>query len=117
MADTAGKVYAKAFLNHKGGKQMADNLPRGRQKNVTGQGAGVHRRGSGTGAGPVGSGSYMSSSGGTGTSGGGKRSGGRPSLLTIIIILAVMMMGGGGALSGLLGGGGAQPAQPRHPGS
>ena len=91
---------------------MADNLPRGRQKNVTGQGAGVHRRGSGTGAGPVGSGSSMSSSGAPGPAGGGKRSGGRPSLLTIIIILAVMMMGGGGALTGLLGGGGAQPAQP-----
>ena len=90
------------------------NLPRGRQKNVTGQGNGVHRRGSGTGAGPVGSGSFMSS-GGSSSSGGGKRSGGSPSLLTIIIILAVMMMGGGGALSGMFGGSGGQTVPTTTP--
>ncbi len=50
--------------------------PRGREKHVTGGGSGVHRRGSGLGTGPVGSGSFAggrrpSSSGGQHFSGGG----------------------------------------------
>ncbi len=38
------------------------NIPRERQKNVTGQGAGVHKRGDGLGTGPVGNGSAMGGS-------------------------------------------------------
>ena len=83
---------------------MEQNRPRGREKNVTGQGAGVNRRGSGTGQGQVGSGSHISSPS-TGSSGGPKRSGGSPSLIGIIIAIIVILMGGGGAMSGLLGGG------------
>ena len=33
---------------------MENNRPRGREKNVTGPGKGVHKRGSGLGTGPVG---------------------------------------------------------------
>ncbi len=84
---------------------MADNRPRGRQKNVTGQGTGVHRRGEGLGTGPVGSGSGGSASGGRGQ-GGGKRSGGTRGGLPLIALLLIALLGGGGGLSSLLGGGG-----------
>ncbi|MBR6381618.1 MAG: peptidase C11 [Lachnospiraceae bacterium] len=85
--------------------------PRGRQKNITGQGASVSRRGSGTGAGHVGSGSFMGSGGSrpgsSGVSGGPVRSGGgRGKLFMIIVILFLVLGGGGGGLASLLGGGG-----------
>ncbi len=82
---------------------MADNnRPRGREKHVTGEGAGVHRRGEGTGQGQVGSGSYMSSGG---NSSGNRSSGGNSfGGLRIIIILAVLLLGGGGGLTTMLGG-------------
>ena len=90
---------------------MPDNRPKGRERNVTGQSAGVHRRGEGLGTGPVGSGSSptgQSSGGGPRgySSGGGTRaSGGRSPLLIIIIIVAVLVFGGGGGLLNILGGG------------
>jgi len=80
------------------------NAPRGREKNVTGAGKGVHKRGSGLGTGPVGSGSHFSSGGG----GGSNRSGGGGSKLGLIIVIAVVLLGGGGGgLSALLGGSGS----------
>ena len=82
---------------------MADNRPRGRKRNVTGQGTGVHLRGDGLGTGPVGSGTVPggSSSGG----GGGQRNGRGMGGLPLIVILIIALLGGGGSLSGLLGGG------------
>ena len=75
--------------------------PRRREKNVTGSGNGVHKRGEGLGTGPVGSGSGMgngSGSGGSQRSGGGGR-------LGLIIAVVVMLLGGGGGLGAFLGGG------------
>ncbi len=88
---------------------MADNnRPRGREKHVTGQSSGVHRRGEGLGTGPVGNGprpSGGSRSSGSGN-GGPKRSGGggKSPLAIIIGLLVVALGGGGGALSMLSGG-------------
>ena len=98
---------------------MSDNnRPRGREKNVTGQGKSVYKRGEGLGTGPVGSQSgYEGRPGTTGaqqdsrpqqqrtTRGGGK------SLIAIILALLLGGGGGGALLSGLLGGGGStQPS-------
>ena len=90
------------------------NAPRGREKNYTGQGKSVYKRGDGLGTGPVGNaGGYQGRPGTTGGStgsGGGNRAGGRRSPLLLIIIAAVVLLGGGGAgLGGLLGGGSAEP--------
>ncbi|MCR4588733.1 MAG: peptidase C11, partial [Lachnospiraceae bacterium] len=86
---------------------MADK-PRARQKNVTGQGAGVHKRGDGLGTGPVGSGSSVnpSTGGGSGSQRGSGSSllGGR-SKLPLLLVIAVLLLGGGGGLTSLLGGG------------
>ena len=86
---------------------MASNRPRGREKNVTGQGKDIKRRESGLGTGPVGSsGGYQGRPGG-GNSGGQRDSGGRSSgggLLKIIIIVAALLFGGGSGLGSLLGG-------------
>ena len=81
---------------------MADNRPRGRKRNVTGQGTGVHLRGDGLGTGPVGSGK-VPGSGSTG--GGGQRNGRGIGGLPLIIVIIIALLGGGGSLSGLLGGG------------
>ncbi|MBR6526671.1 MAG: peptidase C11 [Lachnospiraceae bacterium] len=78
------------------------NRPRSREKRVTGGSAGVHKRGSGLGTGPVGGG-Y--SGRGSGASGGGMRSGGGRSPLSIIIILIIALLGGGGSMAGIFGGG------------
>ena len=103
---------------------MAPNRPRGRQKNVTGAGKSVHRRGSGLGTGPVGSagrgqgvtGGSFGTSRPTGTSRGTVRSGGMSKL---IVLLLVLLLGGGGGLTTLLGGSGGenyeQPYQPQYP--
>jgi hypothetical protein len=94
-----------------------NNRPLGRKKNVTGQSAGVHRRGEGLGTGPVGN-----RPGGSARPGGSPGQGGRQrndssgsqrssggfglgKLLPIIIIGAILIFGGG-KLSGLFGGGG-----------
>ena len=105
---------------------MAVNRPRGRQKNVTGQGKGVRRRGSGLGTGPVGSsGGYQgrpgrkvdsgSFGGGSGSSnlGGGHRvtrSGG--GLSKIIMIIIVLLFAGGGGIGSLFSGGGMDIGSP-----
>ncbi len=88
---------------------MPDNRPQGRERKVTGQGAGVHRRGEGLGTGPVGSGSNPSGQQNTGSgrsysTGSSNRAGGRRgSPLLIIIILALLIFGGGGGLGNMLG--------------
>ena len=66
---------------------MADNRPRGRKRNVTGQGTGVHLRGDGLGTGPVGSGTVPggSSSGGGGGQRNGRGMGGLPLIVILII--------------------------------
>ena len=79
---------------------MADNRPRGRKRNVTGQGSGVHLRGDGLGTGPVGSGSS-----GRRGSGGGQRNGRGMGGLPLIVLIIIALLGGGGSLGGLLGGG------------
>lgn len=96
---------------------MAPNRPRGRQKNVTGAGKPIRRRGSGLGTGPVGgAGRGQGISGGSSgfsprpTSsrpvGSGRRnatrSGGGMSKLIILVLL--LLFGGGSGLTGLLGG-------------
>ncbi|MCR5295208.1 MAG: peptidase C11 [Lachnospiraceae bacterium] len=87
--------------------------PTGRKTNVTSGGSGVHRRGSGLGSGPVGSG-HMGGSGSSGSGGQGpRRSKGGFSPLMLIIALAVALFGGGGGLmSGLLGGSGGSSYDP-----
>ena len=96
---------------------MPDNRPKGRQRNVTGQASGIHRRGEGLGTGPVGSGSNPSgqqqSGSQRGYSTGGTRAGGKSPLL-IIIIIAVLLFGGGGGLGSVLGlfGGGSGTSSP-----
>ena len=86
--------------------------PRGREKNITGMGKDIFRRGSGMGTGPVGNaGGYggrgYGGHGGDSTSGGGQNrsGGGGGSLLKIILALIILLSGGGAGLSGLLGGG------------
>ena len=94
---------------------MADNRPRSREKRVTGQSAGVHRRGEGLGTGPVGSGSRPSGGSSGGSSGGPKRSGGGRSPMGIIIGLLVLLLGGGGGAMTMLNGGGSDsPAQTQQ---
>jgi len=88
----------------------AGQRPRGREKNITGAGKGVYRRGSGLGTGRVGkadgySGRGGASGGGFGggsTRGSGKK-GGKGGLLAL---LAVLLLGGGGY--GVLGGDGGE---------
>ena len=94
---------------------MAPNRPRGRQKNITGTGKPIRRRGSGLGTGPVGgsgrgagigggSSGNFSSGGSFRPTGSGKRttrSGGGMSKLIILILF--LLLGGGGGLTGLLG--------------
>ena len=92
-----------------------DNRPQGREKNVTGHGNGVSRRGSGLGTGPVGnSGGYSGRtprSGGSGPSRGSGGSGG--GLLRTIVLIAALLGGGAGATSFL--GGGSEQAYPVQP--
>ncbi len=111
---------------------MADNRqPRQREKNVTGQGNKVARRGEGTGSGPVGQGSALSGNGGNGGSGGSgggasgraggsglgllsslaggsgsSGGGGKGGLIIAVIAIVVLLLGGGKGLGSLLGGGG-----------
>ncbi len=103
---------------------MAPNRPRGRQRNVSGTGKSMSRRGSGLGTGPVGNkGGYQgrpSGSGGSGLGGsqnrtggsslgGGKRySGGNTTrsggggIMKFIIIALVLLLGGGSGVGSLL---------------
>ena len=82
----------------------------GRQKKVTDNSKGVHRRGEGLGTGPVGradgyAGRKGQSSGSGRSSGDGTRAGGLGGGKLLIIILILLLGGGGGGLSALLGGG------------
>lgn len=93
--------------------QGTPNGPRGREKNITGPGKGVERRGEGLGTGPVGhsngyeakkqttqnSRGFYTSSTSTSSNTGRAKSGG---LLKIIIVL-VILLGGGGGIAGILG--------------
>ena len=87
---------------------MPANRPRGREKNISGQGKDIKRRGSGLGSGPVGSrpagrpgaSAPQNSAGGRAVT----RSGG--GLSKIIILLLVVLFGGGGGLGSMLLGGG-----------
>ena len=88
----------------------------GRQKNVTGQGKPIEKRGEGLGSGPVGRqegyhgrGNPSPSSGGSQGGGGPVRSSGGRKGGIIAIILALLLGGGGFGLSGLLGGGNETP--------
>ncbi len=99
--------------------------PRSRQRNVSGAGKGISRRGSGLGTGRVGSsGGYSGRPGRTGGSGGGNSGGGFSSgggyrghggrvtrssggsIFKIIILILVLLFGGGSGLSGIFSGGG-----------
>jgi hypothetical protein len=91
----------------KGTSIMDNNRPRGRERNVTGPGKTVQKRGEGLGGGPVGEagrGSSRETSSGT-RSTGTRRVGG----VQLIILLLVALLGGGGGLTALLGG---QPGSP-----
>ena len=81
---------------------MSENRPRGREKNVTGQGKDIKRRGEGLGTGPVGSSRNDSSNDGENVT----RSGG--GISKIIVMLLVLLLGGGGGIGSLLFGGGTQ---------
>lgn len=86
---------------------MDNNRPRGRERNVTGPGKTVQKRGEGLGGGPVGEagrGSSRQTSSGT-RSTGTRRVGGTQ----LIVLLLVALLGGGGGLTALLGG---QPSSP-----
>ena len=107
------------------------NRPRGRDKNITGQGKSVFRRGSGNGGGPVGgpsmngrpsasSGSGSSNNqsrpGGFGRSSGGvtRAGGSKGGIIAIIVAVVALLGGGGGVLGGLFGGGNSTPTPPQN---
>ena len=78
---------------------MDNNRPRGRERNVTGPGKTVQKRGEGLGGGPVGEagrGSSRQTSSGT-RSTGTRRVGG----IQLIVLLLVALLGGGGGLAAL----------------
>ena len=97
---------------------MAANAPRGRQRNVTGAGKSINRRGSGLGTGPVGSsggyggrpgGGNKRPTGGSSFGGGRKNSGGNVTrsggggMMKFIIIALVLLLGGGTGVGSFLG--------------
>jgi len=98
------------------------NKPFGREKNVTGAGKGVHKRGDGLGTGQVGKGGRPGGSGSGGSqqgfsggqggqrgTSGGQRSSSSMGKSPIIIIIALVaaLFGGGGSALGLFGGSGS----------
>ena len=86
------------------GQTMDNNRPRGREKNVTGPGKTVQKRGEGLGTGPVGNAEGYSDRGQSSGSGGGKRGGGSGGAGKLIALLLVALLGGGGGLTAFLGG-------------
>lgn len=85
---------------------MDQKRPRGREKHVTGNSTGVHKRGDGLGTGPVGSSNgYSGRKGSSGSGSGHTRAaiGGGLSLPVIIIAVVFLLFKNGG-LGGLLGG-------------
>ncbi len=83
--------------------------PRGREKNITGEGKPIERRGSGLGTGPVGrEQGYEDRGGSPAPSGGGmpQRSGGfGGKKIGIIAVIIALLFGGGFGLNNMLGGG------------
>ena len=73
---------------------MDRERPRGREKNVTGQGSGLGRRGSGLGTGPVGSKDGYSGRG-SGSGGGGRITRGAGLSLPVIIVIVLVYLFGG----------------------
>ena len=98
---------------------MTPNRPRGRQKNISGQGKDIYRRNSGLGSGPVGSRPEGRPGPSAPQSFGRRnvtRSGGGFSKL--IILLLVLLFGGGGGLGSMLLGSGDMsdiPSSSYHP--
>ncbi len=92
---------------------MDNNRPRGREKNVTGPGKTVQKRGDGLGTGPVGDASgYKDRKQGQPGSGGARNSGTRGGGGgKLIVLLLALLLGGGGGLTALLGG---QPGEPAN---
>ena len=101
---------------------MAPNRPRGRQRNVTGPGKSVHRRGSGLGTGPVGGAGRGAGIGGSPRPSGGsfrptfhssqhrnpnRSTGGGGGLIKIIVLVLILLLGGGTGVGTLLGDGGS----------
>ena len=94
---------------------MALNRPRGRQKNISGGGKSIYKRGSGLGTGPVGSsGGYSGRPSGGGFGGGSGRGSRGPrntrgggGLGKLILLGFVVLFGGGGSIGSLLLGGGS----------
>ena len=91
---------------------MDQNRPRGREKHVTDNSTGVHKRGDGLGTGPVGSSNGYSGRTGSNHSGSSGRSSGGPNRaalggglsLPVIIVIVLFFLLKGGKLGGLLGG-------------
>lgn len=84
---------------------MSNNRPRGREREVSGPGKSVRKRGDGLGTGPVG-GAGRSEQGGngrqsSGSRGAGARGGGG---MKLIVLLLALLLGGGGGMTALLGG-------------
>ena len=98
-----------------------NNRPRGRQRNITGQGKDIKRRGAGLGTGPVGKPGRTPTDFAGGTPRGRTtRSGGGLGGGKLILILLALLLGGGGGVGTLLfggGGGGGQVPQNPAPGS
>ncbi len=85
---------------------MERQRPRGREKNVTGQGTGLGRRGSGLGTGPAGSKDGYSKRGSSSGGGGGRVTRGAGLSIPVIIIAIIVYLFGGGNLPGSGGSGG-----------
>ena len=86
-----------------------ENRPQGREKNVTGHGNGIGRRGNGLGTGPVGNaGGYSGRTPRRGGSGGPTRGGGSGGGLLKIGLLLALLLGGGAGVTNFSGGGSEQ---------
>ena len=101
-----------------------DQQPRGREKNVTGYGKPIEKRGEGLGTGPVGKkdgyqgrNQQGSPSGGSPSGGTPHRSGGGGKRIGIIGIILALLFGGGFGINSLFGGGSQTPSVPSAPGS
>ena len=99
---------------------MTPNRPRGRQKNVTGSGKPIGRRGSGLGTGPVGGAGRGAGIGGSFSPTGGShrptRSSGSGGFGKLIILILVLLFGGGSGLTAMLGGDGGNVQDYYDPG-
>lgn len=80
---------------------MENNRPRGRERNVTGPGKTVQKRGKGLDTGPVGNAGGYRERGQKQPSGTRSSGAGNGGKLQLIILLVVLLLGGGGGLSAL----------------